>query len=262
MSYHAQKSTGQRSFGLLFVIGFHIVLIYGLASGLAGNVSTKISEVLQTKVVEEVKPDEVVEPPPPPPDTKIPPPDFVPPPLFDFVPDAPANTTAIQAVQHAVPPKVAEPTTLSKAKPTSKGLSRPEYPSASIRLGEEGLVGLQLYINEDGRVGEAKIASSSGFERLDDAAVKETKKRFIIPYIEESKKYVLPNLSFEANDDATRRATMADVQTYVDEMIIKFIIGQEPMENWDKYVQKVKTMQMDKVIAIYQKSFDSYNSKK
>ena len=172
MSYHAQKSTSQRSFGLLFVIGFHIVLIYGLASGLAGNVSTKISEVLQTKVVEEVKPDEVVEPPPPPPDTKIPPPDFVPPPLFDFVPDAPANTTAIQAVQHAVPPKVAEPTTLSKAKPTSKGLSRPEYPSASIRLGEEGLVGLQLYINEDGRVGEAKIASSSGFERLDDAAVK------------------------------------------------------------------------------------------
>ncbi|MES2825016.1 MAG: energy transducer TonB [Pseudomonadota bacterium] len=172
MSYHAQKSTGQRSFGLFFVIGFHIVLIYGLASGLAGNVSTKISEVLQTKVVEEIKPEEVVEPPPPPPDTKIPPPDFVPPPSFDFVPDAPANTTAIQAVQHTVAKPPAEPTTSTKAKPTGKGLSRPDYPAASIRLGEEGVVGLQLYINEEGRVAEAKIAASSGFERLDEAAVK------------------------------------------------------------------------------------------
>ncbi|MES2676514.1 MAG: energy transducer TonB [Pseudomonadota bacterium] len=172
MSYHAQKSTGQRSFGLFFVIGFHIVLIYGLASGLAGNVSTKISEVLQTKVVEEIKPEEVVEPPPPPPDTKIPPPDFVPPPSFDFVPDAPANTTAIQAVQHTVAKPVAEPTTMSKAKSPTKGLSRPEYPSASIRLGEEGSVGLQLYLNEEGRVTEAKVAASSGFERLDESAVK------------------------------------------------------------------------------------------
>ncbi len=173
MSYHAQKSAGQRSFGLLFVIVFHIVLIYGLASGLAGDLSSKVAEVLQTKVVEETKIEDVVEPPPPPPDTKIPPPDFVPPPSFDFVPDAPANSTAIQAVQHTAAPKqVAEPTTMTKAKPGPKGLSRPEYPPASTRLGEEGVVGLQLYIGADGKVADVKIASTSGFERLDEAAVK------------------------------------------------------------------------------------------
>jgi putative aldouronate transport system substrate-binding protein len=98
-------------------------------------------------------------------------------------------------------------------------------------------------------------------EALDDAAVKETKQKLIIPYIEESKKYVLPNLAFEAKDDETRRAVMADVQTYVDEMIIKFILGQEPIENWDKYVQKVKGMGIDKVVQVYQKAFDTYNSK-
>ncbi len=172
MSYHAQKSTGQRSFGLFFVIGFHILLIYGLASGLAGNVSTKISEVLQTKVVEEIKPDEVVEPPPPPPDTKIPPPDFVPPPSFDFVPDAPANSTAIVAVQSTTAKPVVEPSTITRPKQTKKGLSNPDYPQASIRLGEEGVVGVNLYITEDGRVAEAKLEKSSGFERLDEAVIK------------------------------------------------------------------------------------------
>ncbi|MDI6617088.1 MAG: extracellular solute-binding protein [Clostridiales bacterium] len=98
-------------------------------------------------------------------------------------------------------------------------------------------------------------------EALDDAAVKETKKKFIIPYMDISKKYVLPNLSFEAADDETRRAVMADVQTYVDETIIKFILGQEPIGNWDKYVEKVKGMKIDNVIKIYQKAFDSYNSR-
>lgn len=172
MSYHAQKSTGQRSFGLVFVIIFHAVLIYGLASGLAGDVSSKISEVLQTKVVDEITPEEIVEPPPPPPDTKIPPPDFVPPPSFDFVLDAPVNSTAIQAVQHTTAKPVVEPSTITRATQTKKGLSKPDYPQASIRLGEEGIVGVNLYISEDGRVAEAKLEKSSGFERLDEAVIK------------------------------------------------------------------------------------------
>jgi periplasmic protein TonB len=171
MSYHAQKSTGQRSFGLLFVIVFHILLIYGLASGLAGDISSKVAEVLETKVVEEEKPEEVVEPPPPPPDTKIPPPDFVPPPQFDFVPDAPVNSTAIKAVQSTTA-KPVEQTAISRPKQTKKGLTNPDYPSASLRLGEEGVVGVNLYIGEDGRVIEAKLEKSSGFERLDEAVLK------------------------------------------------------------------------------------------
>jgi periplasmic protein TonB len=172
MSYHETKSTGQRSFGLVFVIVFHIILIYGLASGLAGDLSSKVAEVLETKVVEEDKPPEVELPPPPPPDTKIPPPDFVPPPSFDFVPDAPAATTAIQQIQRDKPTPPVVEANMTKPKPAGKGLSRPPYPATSERLGEEGSVGLQLYINETGRVSEAKMISSSGFERLDEAAVK------------------------------------------------------------------------------------------
>ena len=34
MSYHAKKSAGQRSTGLIIVVVFHVLLIWGLAAGL------------------------------------------------------------------------------------------------------------------------------------------------------------------------------------------------------------------------------------
>jgi protein TonB len=97
-----------------------------------------------------------------------PPPDFVPPPDIAFAPDvAPvANANAITVSAKPVETKSAP------ARPPKKGLSRPPYPSASLRLGEEGVVGLALYLGEDGKVMDAKVEASSGFERLDDSAVK------------------------------------------------------------------------------------------
>jgi protein TonB len=139
---------------------------------LGAKISDNIPEILKAEVVKE----EVVidkEPPPPPPDIKPPPPDFVPPPQLDFAVDAPVNSTAIVNTQatKAAPAPVVE-AALTKPKPAGKGLSRAEYPAASIRAGEEGVVGLNLYILETGKVGEAKVATSSGFERLDEAARK------------------------------------------------------------------------------------------
>ena len=84
MSYHAKKTTGQRSTGLIVVVVFHIILVWGLANGLGAKISDKIPEILKAEVVKEEIIKEV-EPPPPPPDIKPPPPDFVPPPSIDSV---------------------------------------------------------------------------------------------------------------------------------------------------------------------------------
>jgi protein TonB len=43
-------------------------------------------------------------------------------------------------------------------------------------LGEAGTVLLNVYVLEDGRVGEATVQKSSGFPRLDEAAVREVKR--------------------------------------------------------------------------------------
>ncbi len=169
MSYHAKKSAGQRSTGLIIVVVFHALLIWGLAAGLHRDAVKNVVEILKADVKEEeIKKEEL--PPPPPPDIKPPPPDFVPPPSLDFVPDAPAPQ-AIQNVQRETK-KVEAPVNQTKAKVTAKGLSRPEYPAASIRLGEAGTTGLNLMIGADGKVSDAQITSSSGSERLDTAAQK------------------------------------------------------------------------------------------
>jgi len=47
----------------------------------------------------------------------------------------------------------------------------PSYPALSRRLNEQGVVVLQVTLNEDGTVAAARMQSSSGFVRLDDAAL-------------------------------------------------------------------------------------------
>lgn len=52
-------------------------------------------------------------------------------------------------------------------------LTQPAYPAQSRRLGEEGSVQLLVFVLPNGRVSEATVAVSSGFARLDEAAVHE-----------------------------------------------------------------------------------------
>ncbi|MBX3671965.1 MAG: energy transducer TonB [Burkholderiales bacterium] len=48
----------------------------------------------------------------------------------------------------------------------------PEYPRLSRRLGEQGRVVLRVLIGVDGSAAQAEIRASSGFERLDQAALR------------------------------------------------------------------------------------------
>lgn len=62
-----------------------------------------------------------------------------------------------------------------------RGLSEPYYPPQVIREGGEGTVLLSLYILADGRVGEVKVARSSGHPKLDESALREAKKWRFVP---------------------------------------------------------------------------------
>jgi protein TonB len=48
----------------------------------------------------------------------------------------------------------------------------PQYPVESMRAGEEGAAVLQVLVDESGRASDVRVARSSGYERLDDAAVR------------------------------------------------------------------------------------------
>jgi protein TonB len=50
-------------------------------------------------------------------------------------------------------------------------LSAPDYPALSRRLGEEGKLMLQVELDESGRISNTRIINSSGYSRLDNAAL-------------------------------------------------------------------------------------------
>jgi TonB family protein len=52
------------------------------------------------------------------------------------------------------------------------------YPPMSMARGEQGVVGVRYLVREDGSIGDAQLASSSGFERLDTAAVQSVRERW------------------------------------------------------------------------------------
>lgn len=65
-----------------------------------------------------------------------------------------------------------EPVSIDPRRP----LTQPPYPAASVRFGEEGTVTLELRVARDGRVLDARVLRSSGFPRLDAAAIEEARR--------------------------------------------------------------------------------------
>lgn len=84
----------------------------------------------------------------------------------------------------AAPPQpVKEPEAVIPPRSDAAHLNNPapSYPSMSRRLAEQGRVILDVYILANGRVGELRIKQSSGFKRLDDAALQAVKKWQYVP---------------------------------------------------------------------------------
>ena len=82
---------------------------------------------------------------------------------------APSATLAAASTTHAspAPAKVELPTHDAAYLQNPK----PDYPALSVRRGEQGQVVLNVLIGVDGKAQKAVVAQSSGFERLDAAAL-------------------------------------------------------------------------------------------
>lgn len=77
-----------------------------------------------------------------------------------------------ERVIEAPPPEPAGPVRLvTELAVTCPKRSPPEYPLVSRRMGEEGRVVLLVELDEQGRMSTARIETSSGFRRLDNAAL-------------------------------------------------------------------------------------------
>jgi protein TonB len=179
---------------LVGIIIFHLLLLYGLVSGLARKVVEVVAAPLQTDIIEEIKPED--KPPPPPPPQMERPPVQVPPP--DVVIDIPmeTNTTAISNVTDK-PVPVAAPVIAQtverkpvvvrmKVDPRRSPDPNEFYPASARRAEIEGLVTVQVCAGPDGRVtGDPTVVKSSGNAALDEAAVKWARRARFTPGTED-----------------------------------------------------------------------------
>ncbi|HEY8500477.1 MAG TPA: extracellular solute-binding protein, partial [Clostridia bacterium] len=53
----------------------------------------------------------------------------------------------------------------------------------------------------------------------------------------------------------------SDLNTYVDEMKLKFIIGTEPLSSFDTFIEEIKAMNVDRAIELRQAAVDRYNKR-
>ena len=172
--HNAGRNTGRMAI-LAVIVGIHVLLVVAINTSLSTVILDRLPPLIKAEIIEEIVKDE--EPPPPPPTVETPPP-YVPPPIIDIaLPTATKGPTTALVVSDkprpvAPPPP---PKTVKKAPeidPKFKRRFQPDYPPTSRRLGEEGSVVLQVLVGTDGKVQDGKVQTSSGFPRLDEAALK------------------------------------------------------------------------------------------
>ena len=75
-------------------------------------------------------------------------------------------------------------------------------------------------------------------------------------------KSVLPsNYSTTSDEGSEISALMGDIETYVNEMTVKFIVGEVPMSEYDAYVAQIESMNIDRVCELIQQAVDRYYSR-
>jgi periplasmic protein TonB len=171
-----QRDPTRHIVGIAMVILVHVLVIYGLVTGLARKAVEVIKKPLNATIVEEIK----APPPPPPPPKKIEIPK-IPPPMAPYVPppDIPVPMTPSEPVIAAItptpppaPPVIAPPAPPPPPPPPPKPairkgvvpISRPEmeYPREALRKGiYSGKVVARLSIDEKGNVTDVKIVESN-----------------------------------------------------------------------------------------------------
>ena len=70
--------------------------------------------------------------------------------------------------------------------------------------------------------------------------------------------YLLPNLQFTDDELNTITDIQIDLDTYVKEMILKFIVGAEPLSNYDDFIETQKALGVEDLIAVNQAAYDRY----
>lgn len=71
----------------------------------------------------------------------------------------------------------------------------------------------------------------------------------------------MPDVSLTAEEQEEYAAASADVDTYLDETLIKFVIGELDVDNdavWAEYISSLESLGVDTMIEIYEAAYERY----
>ncbi|WP_373425149.1 energy transducer TonB [Variovorax boronicumulans] len=183
------------------VIVFHAAALWALQSGLLRRAAEVVIPVeIMSQFVEPPKPKVEPPPPPPPPPPKVakapppPRPQAIREPKPTPAPQAPVGTTEpppppappaapTPPAPPALPPAPPAPPAVQLPSSNADYLQNPKavYPAMSKRLGEQGKVIVKVLVGVDGLPKSAEVKKSSGFDRLDEAAIEYIMKCRFVP---------------------------------------------------------------------------------
>ena len=71
---------------------------------------------------------------------------------------------------------------------------------------------------------------------------------------------MLPQIKFTAEENKEVTSIYNEMNTYINEMYLKFIMGQEPLDKFDSFVNELKSIGLDDILKIYQTAYERYQS--
>ncbi|MBE6991325.1 MAG: extracellular solute-binding protein [Ruminococcaceae bacterium] len=71
--------------------------------------------------------------------------------------------------------------------------------------------------------------------------------------------YAIPTgIAYTALESEEKSSIETDIDTCVDENLVLFVTGAKPMEEWDAFIAQLETLQLDRLMEIYQDALDRY----
>ena len=77
----------------------------------------------------------------------------------------------------------------------------------------------------------------------------------------EAEKTLMPLVSLTAEEQTELSNITSEIETFSTEMMLKFIVGAEPLENFKQYQEQLKKFNLDRALEIYTSAVERYNKR-
>ncbi len=112
------------------------------------------------------------------------------------------------------------------------------------------------YMTNTGFSGMIQYAAAQGLESELSDEIKQVKENSVQYALDADKSLLLRPLKYTVEESDEVANLGSDISSYVEEMVGKFIIGTEPLSNFDQFIETLKSMGIEEVIQIRQQAYD------